>query len=104
MRSKNPALLTSSVLAGTAFLAIAWMIMPGAQNAAPPAPQNPETSPTVIQKQTNLVLVDAVVTDKKGNYIRDLDQKEFKVYEDGKEQPISSFARAGETNAPNGPH
>jgi VWFA-related protein len=33
-----------------------------------------------------------VVTDKKGNYIRDLTQKDFKAYEDNKEQAITSFS------------
>ena len=58
---------------------------------------------TVIKSQTNLVLVDAVVTDKKGNYVRDLEEKDFRVFEDGKEQPINSFSRASDPNAPNAP-
>jgi VWFA-related protein len=45
-----------------------------------------------IRTETRLVLVDTLVTDKKGNYIRDLAQKDFKVWEDGKEQAISSFS------------
>jgi hypothetical protein len=35
---------------------------------------------------------DLVVTDKKGNYVRDLTQKDFKVFEDNKEQTITSFS------------
>jgi VWFA-related protein len=46
----------------------------------------------VIRVETREVLVDAVVTDKKGNYIRDLTQKDFKVWEDGKEQAVTSFS------------
>jgi len=38
------------------------------------------------------VLVDSVVTDKKGNYIRDLTQNDFKVFEDNKEQQVSTFS------------
>src|SRR5207237_9215914 len=30
--------------------------------------------------------------DKKGNYVHDLSQKDFKVYEDNKEQQVSSFS------------
>src|SRR5437667_4680475 len=37
-------------------------------------------------------LVDSVVTDKKGNYIRDLTQNDFKVFEDNKEQQVSTFS------------
>src|SRR5258708_6626914 len=66
------------------------------EQPAPPPP--PPASPTdqqpavVIRKESKLVLVDAVVTDKKGNYVRDLTQKDFKVFEDNKEQPVSAFS------------
>jgi VWFA-related protein len=46
----------------------------------------------VIHSESRLVLVDSVVTDKKGNYVRDLEQKNFKVWEDGKEQAVTSFS------------
>ena len=49
-------------------------------------------SPVTIKRESRLVLVDAVVTDKKGNYVRDLADKDFKVYEDNKEQPVTSFS------------
>src|SRR5229473_1036348 len=62
---------------------------PPAPQAASPAEQQPAV---VIKKESKLVLVDSVVTDKKGNYIRDLTQHDFKVFEDNKEQPVSSFS------------
>jgi len=52
----------------------------------------PPFSSVVIRKESRLVLVDTVVTDKKGEYVRDLKQSDFKVYEDNKEQAISSFS------------
>jgi VWFA-related protein len=52
----------------------------------------PPQSSVVIRKESRLVLVDTVVTDKKGEYVRDLKQSDFKVYEDNKEQAISSFS------------
>jgi VWFA-related protein len=55
---------------------------------------------TTIRKETRLVLVDTVVTDKKGTYIRDLTVKDFKVWEDNKEQPIKSFSFEEETASP----
>jgi len=55
---------------------------------------------TTIRKETRLVLVDTVVTDKKGAYIRDLTVKDFKVWEDNKEQPIKSFSFEEETASP----
>src|SRR5258705_2934397 len=57
--------------------------------AAAPAEQ---TSGAMIKKESKLVLVDSVVTDKKGNYVRDLTQKDFKVFEDNKEQQVSTFS------------
>jgi VWFA-related protein len=61
---------------------------------AVPAPAGPaEQQPgLVIRKESKLVLVDAVVTDKKGAYVHDLTQKDFKVYEDNKEQQVASFS------------
>src|SRR5579885_225459 len=55
----------------------------------------------VIKKESRLVLVDAVVTDRKGNYVQDLKQDEFRVYEDNKEQPITSFSFGSDPSAPN---
>src|SRR5216684_3516027 len=66
------------------------------EQPAPPPPQaaaSAEQQPVVvIKKESKLVLVDSVVTDKKGNYIRDLTQHDFKVFEDNKEQPVSTFS------------
>jgi hypothetical protein len=39
-----------------------------------------------------VVVVNASVTDKQGNAITDLTQKDFRVYEDGKLQEIQTFA------------
>ena len=54
--------------------------------------QAPADAGAVIRTETKLVLVDAVVTDKKGNYIHDLTAKDFKVWEDGKEQNVKTFS------------
>ncbi len=63
----------------------------GAAQQATPAPADPNS---VIRVETNVVLVDAVVTDKKGNYVHDLQQKDFKVYEDNKEYHSRAFFEA----------
>jgi VWFA-related protein len=65
---------------------------PATAPAAPTQTAAPQTSPAVIKKESRLVLVDAVVTDKKGNYIKDLSEKDFKIYEDNKEQQVASFS------------
>jgi VWFA-related protein len=64
----------------------------GGQNATDVA-----TSPGVIKSQTNLVLVDVIATDKKGNYVSDLEMDDFRVFEDGKARSVTSFSQ--ETNA-----
>jgi VWFA-related protein len=67
------------------------------------AQQTPAESPgrsTTIHVETRLVLVDAVVTDKKGNYVNDLTAKDFRVWEDGKEQAVKSFSLETSTAAP----
>src|SRR3984885_1109871 len=75
---------------------------PANQSAAAPAPQQapPADNPHAIKAETNEVRVDVVVTDKKGNYITDLTQKDFKVYEDNKEQPVNTFSFGGDPAAP----
>src|ERR1700680_3424638 len=65
-----------------------------------PAQQAPVESGAVIRAETKLVLVDAVVTDKKGGYVHDLEAKNFRVWEDNKEQPIKNFSFEGDPNSP----
>lgn len=55
---------------------------------------------TVIKAESRLVLVDTIVTDKHGKYIRDLSQKDFKIWEDGKEQVITTFSYEADPNSP----
>jgi VWFA-related protein len=82
------------LLVGFAFLFGGWMFFhPGSQTPVAHAQQAvPADDPGVIRAETRLVLVDTVVTDKKGNYVRDLAQKDFKVWEDGREQTVTSFS------------
>src|SRR5271157_265932 len=92
------------IVASLLFAIIAVCAVASGPVPAPAQQAADQTQPsTVIKSQTNLVLVDVVVTDKKGNYVRDLEQKDFRVFEDGKEQPINSFSRASDPNAPNTP-
>ncbi len=69
-----------------------------AQGAAQPA-QGTEPAAT-FKTETRLVPVDVVVMDKKGNYVRDLTKKDFKVYEDSKEQELTTFSFGSDPNAP----
>ncbi len=47
---------------------------------------------TLIHTETRVVLVDAVAVNRKGEFVRDLTQKDFRLWEDGKEQKISAFS------------
>jgi hypothetical protein len=84
-----------------------WVVaglLAGAQGSQPQAQsQTQEAKPdagagqavptnSVIKTESRIVLVDAVVTDKKGHYVTDLTQGDFKVFEDNKEQTITSFS------------
>ena len=82
--------LIPAIVCGGFFMALCL-----AQNGAP----EPEASSgPIIRAETRVVLVDAVVTDKKGEYIRDLTAKNFHVFEDSNEQTITSFSLESESS------
>jgi VWFA-related protein len=75
------------------------LLAAGFAQAQAPAPVD---SGVVIQTETRVVLVDTIVTDKKGEYLRNLTAKDFKVWEDNKEQTIKSFSyESGAVNPAN---
>lgn len=43
----------------------------------------------VVKISTTLIQIDATVTDKKGNAVRDLKAEDFEIYENGKKQEIT---------------
>ncbi|HTF38119.1 MAG TPA: VWA domain-containing protein [Blastocatellia bacterium] len=55
------------------------------------APAFSQQSDQVIKLQTDLVTVDATVTDKNGNFIRKLSKEDFVVYQDGQPQKLEFF-------------
>ena len=54
-------------------------------------PQQPEAD-DVVRITTNLVQVDAVITDKDGKLVTDLKPEEVEIYEDGRKQAITNFS------------
>jgi VWFA-related protein len=63
--------------------------------APPPVPQATPQKPDeddVVKITTNLVQVDAVVTDKDGKAVTDLKPEEVQIFEDGKPQKVTHFA------------
>jgi VWFA-related protein len=97
-------LATYIAAAAFGFLALGTTSL--AQAPTAPTPEASSGKPgdgqteAVIHKETRLVLVDTVITDKKGKYVRDLTQKDFKVFEDNKEQPVVSFSAESDASAP----
>jgi VWFA-related protein len=55
----------------------------------------PSAAETLPEARTEVVWLDAVVTDSHGTLVRDLEQKDFQVLEDKKAQVITNFAFAG---------
>jgi VWFA-related protein len=77
----------------TVFAVISLSAVLHAQQSQPaPDAASPADNGLLIHAETNLVLVDTVVTDKKGEYVTDLKAKDFRVSEDGKDMPIKSFS------------
>src|SRR6184192_329200 len=71
---------------------IALLLMPAlcAQTIAP-AQQTANTRDYTFKVNSDLVLVNVVVRDKKGALVRGLKQEDFTVLEDNKQQNITSF-------------
>src|SRR5260370_2501482 len=77
-----------------AFLAALLLFLNGSFSVfAQDAPQTPQSQQPQYRMQvtSELVLVNVVVRDKKGNLVRDLKKDDFTLLEDGKRQTISTF-------------
>src|SRR2546421_5447708 len=62
-------------------------------------PQKPEND-EVVRITTNLVQVDAVVTDRNGKLVTDLKPEEVEIFEDGRKQKITHFSFSLSESAP----
>jgi VWFA-related protein len=80
-------------------LAVASAFCAFAQNppaAPPPQPQSvpaSEAPQTTIRVRVNEVIVPVTVTDDKGRFVNNLERKDFRIFDEGKEQRISFFTR-----------
>jgi Ca-activated chloride channel family protein len=67
-----------------------------APNNQPSSAANPSVAnqgPPPIQIQVNEVIVPITVTDEKGRFVSNLDQKDFTIFDEGKQQEIQFFTR-----------
>lgn len=69
---------------------------PPVKNSPPPKSGEPSVQTNeqdnVVRISTQLVQIDAVVTDRKGNHVDDLKEEEFELLVDGKKQPLTLFS------------
>lgn len=56
-------------------------------------PSDAKATQSDIQVHVNEVIVPVTVTDEKGRFVSDLEQKDFKIIDEGKEQSIRFFTR-----------
>src|SRR6266850_3988125 len=61
------------------------------QQQPPPQPTPPPGQPPTFRTGINFVRVDAIISDKQGNPVADLQQSDFDITEDGKPQKIDTF-------------
>lgn len=84
-------------------LAFTLLAPTAAQQPATPA-QTPERArDEVVRITTNLVQIDAVVTNRRGQQITDLAPEDFEIYEDGHPQEIKNFSYIAVENGPTAP-
>ncbi len=85
--SKVPEVMRRLLLTAAAIGALAL----GAQALAPSAVE------AQFRSRIDLVTMGVTVTDRRGNFIPDLTRDDFEIREDGRTQPITSFARGDGT-------
>jgi VWFA-related protein len=95
-------LLIVACLGAVCASRLSWTTIAHAEDRATLAfarQQGPSAAPT-IQVYSRETIVDVTVTDKDGRPVHGLSKDDFTVKEDGKEQPIKSFAEFGTPSAP----
>jgi VWFA-related protein len=75
-----------------AILFLLFPLYPSHSQDKKPGQDTRDKDRLTFKLPVNLVVVNATVVDKNGNPVRDLVQSDFKIYEDGKLQPIQTFA------------
>lgn len=86
-RPARPDLKTSSLL----FISLLALAFLAAQHFSAAGAQQDEEA-DVVRVNTNLVVLNVTVTDVKGRYVHELKRADFKIFEDGREQPIGLFS------------
>ena len=74
------------------ILILALLVPVLGQNPTSPQQKRRAEDEDVVRITTNLIQVDAVVTDKNGNPVTDLNADEFEIQENGEKQKITNFS------------
>ncbi|MFN7947715.1 MAG: VWA domain-containing protein [Blastocatellia bacterium] len=89
---KSPSCILVLTLAALVSVITRAALLPQQSQASPQTPpagrQEPEP---VFRITTQLVQIDAVVTDKKGDHVDDLNEDDFELFVDGKKRKLSFF-------------
>src|SRR5467141_3525334 len=85
---------------GLVALSVPGFSQQPASQATPTSPTTPATAPpqeepggAAIRVQVNEVIVPVTVTDDKNRFVSNLEKKDFRVFDEGKEQQIRFFSR-----------
>ena len=88
---------------------LAFVLFSLTHGPAPRAQEQPQQRPTpepvelgeddVLKIDTDLILVDVMVTDAEGRAVKGLRPEDFKLYEDGDERPVA-FLQKHQPNSP----
>jgi VWFA-related protein len=76
----------------TAVFVLCMSLLPSAWQDRPAAPQAPSAPQLTFRVETNFIEIDAIVTDGRGTFVRDLKREDFSVFEDGKPQKLDAFS------------
>ena len=72
---------------------LAFGLLAQAPETPAPAAQSQEPEAAQIRVQVNEVIVPVTVTDDKDRFVADLEAKDFRIFDEGKEQKIRFFSR-----------
>jgi Ca-activated chloride channel family protein len=75
-------------LAALLLAAVLFALLPSSHTRA----QKQRDDDDVVRVESDLVVLNVTVTDKQGHYVHKLARPQFKVFEDGREQPVSLFS------------
>lgn len=78
------------------LLSLALLLSMGIQFELPAVGQEVSSEDPLFRVEVDLVLLNVAITDRRGRYVRNLQPGDFRVYEDGIQQTLATFAEGNE--------